>query len=113
MVVECENELLSFCAGVDSVGLHAEWRYEELFGPYGCWVSHRQHNQYVDILHVFCLKKCREKEQTRLPREFLRFSREIAAGMVYLSKKSFVHRDLAARNILLDDRMSCKASQLQ
>ena len=44
-----------------------------------------------------------------MPRQFLRFCREIAAGMAYLSKKSFVHRDLAARNILLDDHMSCKA----
>ena len=53
--------------------------------------------------------KCREEDQTSMPRQFLRFCREIAAGMAYLSKKSFVHRDLAARNILLDDHMSCKA----
>ena len=51
---------------------------------------------------------CRSEDQVRLPNQFLKYGREIAAGMAYLAKKSFVHRDLAARNILLDDHMSCK-----
>ena len=51
---------------------------------------------------------CRSEDQVCLPSQFLKYGREIAAGMAYLAKKSFVHRDLAARNILLDDRMSCK-----
>jgi len=41
---------------------------------------------------------------------FLNFARNIAAGMDYLSNKSFVHRDLAARNVLLDNSHTCKVS---
>ena len=39
---------------------------------------------------------------------FLKFAKNIAAGMDYLSQKSFVHRDLAARNLLLDNFLTCK-----
>ena len=46
--------------------------------------------------------------QTVCPVEFLKFCRQIVAGMVYLSQKGFVHRDLAARNILLDSANNCK-----
>ena len=42
---------------------------------------------------------------------FLRFAKEIAAGMDYLSKKAFVHRDLAARNVLVNDALTCKVSE--
>ena len=43
-----------------------------------------------------------------LPSQFIRFAKDIASGMCYLSKKGFVHRDLAARNILLTNDLMCK-----
>ena len=58
------------------------------------------------------LISCDRKESSRdLEIQFLRFSKQIAAGMEYLAKKAFVHRDLAARNILLDDSLNCKVCQ--
>ena len=58
-------------------------------------------------LHCFSLQSTQCAE---LPHKLLRFCREIADGMKYLSNKGFVHRDLAARNILLDGKIKCKVS---
>ena len=44
------------------------------------------------------------------PQQLLKFSRDIASGMEYLSGKSFVHRDLAARNILVADDKTTKVN---
>ena len=43
-----------------------------------------------------------------LPVTLLKFCRQVAEGLSYLSGKSFVHRDIAARNILLDKELNCK-----
>ena len=51
-----------------------------------------------------------EKVLDTVPSLLLKLIRQIAAGMAYLSNKSFVHRDLAARNILLTEQEVCKVS---
>ena len=58
----------------------------------------------------FCTTTHSQNPISQLEHQFLRFMREIAAGMGYLSGKAFVHRDLAARNVLLDQKFTCKVS---
>jgi len=56
---------------------------------------------------------CYRDENTahaKLPIVLLKFCKEIAEGMTYLSGKKFVHRDLAARNILVSERCICKVN---
>ena len=49
-----------------------------------------------------------QQSYEELGKKFVLFSQQIASGMHYLCKKSFIHRDLAARNILLDEDFHCK-----
>eukprot|EP00055_Hartaetosiga_balthica_P014618 m.81003 g.81003 ORF g.81003 m.81003 type:complete len:1041 (+) comp8639_c0_seq3:49-3171(+) len=47
--------------------------------------------------------------ETSLDRK-LQMSIDVARGMAYLSKNSFVHRDLASRNVLVGANLTCKIS---
>ncbi len=49
-----------------------------------------------------------KSDNERKKQELLRFSRQIASGMVFLSDMCLVHRDLAARNILVSEDNICK-----
>ena len=50
-----------------------------------------------------------EKVDPSLAHTLLSYCRQVASGLLYLSKKGFVHRDIAARNILLsEDHETCK-----
>ncbi len=67
-------------------------------------------NPFIIITHHTC--SLGQPVSQGYPKQFLDFSRHIAAGMLYLSMKGFVHRDLAARNILLNENCVCKVSHL-
>ncbi|XP_038062383.1 fibroblast growth factor receptor 1-like [Patiria miniata] len=45
-----------------------------------------------------------------LSRTLIKFARDVANGMAYISSQKFVHRDLAARNVLVGEDMVCKVS---
>ena len=55
------------------------------------------------------LHRCQPLQEDH-PLQLLKFCREIADAMDYLSKKGFIHRDIAARNILLNEEYTAKVS---
>ena len=58
-------------------------------------------------MHVFHRREG-DNSLPHLPGLLLRFCHQVAEGLAYLARKSFVHRDIAARNILLDEEHNCK-----
>ncbi|XP_038062375.1 fibroblast growth factor receptor 2-like [Patiria miniata] len=45
-----------------------------------------------------------------LSKTLVKFARDVANGMAYISSQKYVHRDLAARNVLVGDDLVCKVS---
>ena len=45
----------------------------------------------------------------KLP-ELIDMAAQVAAGMAYLEKQSYIHRDLAARNVLVGESNICKVA---
>ena len=58
---------------------------------------------------ILCASSADEELDSNVPSTLLTYCQQVAYGLRYLSKKSFVHRDIAARNILItEDLKTCK-----
>ena len=69
------------------------------------YVCHIQHHYELINYSMFSPGQLVHQD---LYSSLLTYSKQTAAGMKYLSNKSFVHRDLAARNILVTQDCICK-----
>ena len=58
--------------------------------------------------------QAREVDEATVQRRMVRFSKDVAQGMLYLTKHNppILHRDLALRNVLCDEHDRCKISDL-
>ena len=56
-------------------------------------------------------KAVKQEDTAGVKTLLLKFTRDIVAGMKYLSCKGFIHRDLAARNILISEGLTAKVTE--
>ena len=100
----------------DSVGANEAWRSAELLrNQLQVRVIRLSDNASLSsYIPIHCLNNIYRPEKYPPPSalRLLSFCQQIAAGMKYLSNKSFVHRDLAARNVMLNDMLQCKVGRV-
>lgn len=65
---------------------------------------------YINVRKHRTIQLCEGESLTLDMIDQMDISRQIAAGMVYLSEKCYVHRDLATRNCLISDNLTVKIS---
>ncbi|XP_065841250.1 uncharacterized protein [Oscarella lobularis] len=96
--------------------LMGQFRHQNIVGIEGTVTVGEPLMIVVEFMAMGDMKKVLVKMQnsdgTGMPvgteKKLLKWTKEIAAGMKYLSKKGFVHRDLAARNVMLNENLVAK-----